>query len=166
MTEAFITTLRQFIARKEYPSLIWSDNSSNFIGAKSWVEVAAWVSCSSEYSRHHLSILFQFEHWVAFHTRTGLHFGGLWEAVDNVKSAKTHLKRVIGDTKLTFEEMVTLLTQIEPCLNSRPLVAINTDDDGTEAFTSGHSLIGQPLFSSGLHTLISYWIPPSAMATV
>lgn len=86
--------------------------------------------------------------------------------MDNVKSAKTHLKRVIGDTKLTFEEMVTLLTQIEPCLNSRPLVAINNDDDGTEALTSGHSLIGQPLFSSGLHTLISYWIPPSAMATV
>ena len=32
-TQAFITTLRRFIARRGYSSLIWSDHSSNFIGA-------------------------------------------------------------------------------------------------------------------------------------
>lgn len=30
------------------------------------------------------------------------HFGGLWEAA--VKSMKSHLKRVISETKLTFDD--------------------------------------------------------------
>ena len=55
------------------------------------------------------------------------HFGGLWEAA--VKSMKTHLKKVVGNVKLTNEEMSTLLVQIEACLNSRPLVSIPNDDD-------------------------------------
>ena len=35
-------------------------------------------------------------------------FGGLWEAA--VKSAKSHLRKVIGTTKLMFEELATILT--------------------------------------------------------
>ena len=51
-----------------------------------------------------------------------LHFGGLWEAA--VKSFKYHLWQVVGDVKLTYEELSTVLAQIEACLNSRPLVAV------------------------------------------
>ena len=32
-TEAFVAALRRFIAGRGKPSLIWSDNGSNFIGA-------------------------------------------------------------------------------------------------------------------------------------
>ena len=56
------------------------------------------------------------------------HFSGLWEST--VKSVKTHLQRIVGTVKLTFEEL-TILTQIEACLNSRPLVSIDSHtDDG------------------------------------
>lgn len=51
---------------------------------------------------------------------------------------KTHLKRVVGNAKLTFEELSTVLAQIESCLNSRPLVALPSDEDAIEALTLGH----------------------------
>ena len=34
------------------------------------------------------------------------HFGGLWEAA--VKSTKTHLRRVFGSVRLTYEELCTI----------------------------------------------------------
>ena len=71
------------------------------------------------------------------------HFGGLWESA--VKSVKTHLRRVLGESRLTFEEFSTVLTQVEACLNSRPLVPLSLDDDGIEALTPGHFLVGRPL---------------------
>ena len=67
------------------------------------------------------------------------HFGGLWEAA--VKSMKFHLKRVIANTKFTFKEFTTILTQVEACLNSRPLTPMSCDSHGVEALTPGRFLI-------------------------
>ena len=41
--------------------------------------------------------------------------------------------------------MSTLLTQVEARLNSRPLVPLPNDNDGIEASTPGHFLIGKTL---------------------
>ena len=72
------------------------------------------------------------------------HFGGLWEAA--VKSAKTHLRCIVGEVKLTYEELSTVFAQIEAYLNSRPLVPVNTpDEDGIQVLTSGLFLIRRPL---------------------
>ena len=61
---------------------------------------------------------------------------------------KTHLKRIIGDVKLTYEEFSALLTQIEACLNSRPLVPLPNDDDGIEALTPDHFIVGKTISNS------------------
>ena len=74
------------------------------------------------------------------------HFGGLWEAA--VKSAKHHLKRIIGQQRLTFEEFTTIATQVEACLNSRPLGAYSSHSpDGVSPITPGHFLIGRAIQS-------------------
>lgn len=61
-----------------------------------------------------------------------------------VKRFKIHLCKVVGGVKLNYK-MSTELTQIEVCLNSHPLTAVIQEDDGVEALTPGHSIIGRPL---------------------
>ncbi len=78
-------------------------------------------------------------------TGTSHHFGGLWEAA--VKSFKAHLRRVTTNVKLTYEEMTTVLNQIEACLNSRPLAPLTSNTEGMEILTPGHFLIGRPIMA-------------------
>ena len=77
------------------------------------------------------------------HSRKNTSLWGLWEAA--VKSLKTHLRKVIGETNLTFEELTTILAQIQACLNSQPLTLIPGEGDEVEPLTPGHFLVGQPL---------------------
>ena len=72
------------------------------------------------------------------------HFGGLWEAT--VKSMKLLLQKTLGGCKLHFDEMTTVLTEVEAMLNSRPLVPLDSvATDGIAPLTLGHFLIGAPL---------------------
>lgn len=52
---------------------------------------------------------------------------------------------MIGNQNLTFDEYGTLLTQVEACVNSRPITAITDDLNDLTALTPAHFLIGQEL---------------------
>ena len=144
-SDAFIACFRRFIARRGKPSLIWSDHGTNFVGAdrelQELVEFLELQKTNADISHFCSSqkIMWKF---IPEHAP---HFGGLWEAA--VKSLKKHLRCITTNVKFTFEEFSTLLTQIEACLNSRPLVPLPNDEDGVEALTPGHFLIGRPLES-------------------
>ena len=120
--EAFTAALRRFISRRGRPLVIWSDNGSNFVGAANDPK-ALFEFLSDPKVQQSLSEFCGSENvqWKFIPERAP-HFGGLWEAA--VKSMKKHLKKTIGDAKLTYEELVTVLAQIESCMNSRPLTPL------------------------------------------
>ena len=115
-TEAFIATLRRFIGRRGLPTLILSDHGTNFVGANREIK-HLFQFLKDEHSQITISnfCASQMIEW-RFIPERAPHFGGLWESA--VKSMKTHLRRVTSSVKLTFEEMTTILCQIEACLNS------------------------------------------------
>ena len=86
------------------------------------------------------------------------HFGGLWEAA--VKSAKRHLRRVIGDQVFTFSELTTLMCRIEACLNSRPLIALTDDPSDLEFLSPSHCLIQRSSFLVSEDDLTDANVPP------
>ena len=67
------------------------------------------------------------------------HYGGLWEA--GVKSTKNLLKKTMREHTLTFEELSTVLTEIEACLNSRPLGSLTSDPEDLQVLTPSHFFI-------------------------
>ena len=54
--------------------------------------------------------------------------GGFWERM--VQGVKKSLRKVIGRAYLNFEELRTLLVEVEALLNARPLTYVQEDDDG------------------------------------
>lgn len=139
-TEAFIATLRCFVARRGKPSKIYSDNGRNFVGAAAQLQTLLSSSkLKQELSSYTASIGIRWS-FIPPHSP---HMGGLWEA--GVKSMKFHLRRSLGENTLSQREANALLTQIEAVLNSRPLVAASDDHNDFEALTPGHFLIGRPL---------------------
>lgn len=59
-----------------------------------------------------------------------------------MKSVKHHLHRVVGEAILTYEEMNTLLIQIEAILNSRPITPCSEDPEGLNVLTPVRFLMG------------------------
>ncbi len=143
-SEAFLAALKRFVARRGCPTHLQSDNGSNFVGANNILkDIYALLSEKTTQTAITSFATSQRIEWH-FSPEKAPHFGGLWEAA--VKSAKFHLKRVVGEQRLTFEELTTVLCQVECCLNSRPLVPLQShSDDGIDVLTPGHFLIGRNL---------------------
>lgn len=148
-TEAFLAAFARFANRRGRVESIRSDNATNFEGASNEFEAIIaeqWQEAANDRTMRDDGIVWHFNPPYA------PHMGGIHEAA--VKSAKHHLRRVVGAQQLTFEEMATLLTHIEACLNSRPLVALTNEQSDALALTPAHFLIGEPLISPLMRNLI------------
>ncbi|GFQ81880.1 integrase catalytic domain-containing protein [Trichonephila clavata] len=75
----------------------------------------------------------------------GAWWGGFYERI--VRSVKTILRKVIGKSSLTSEELETVLCEIEAVLNSHPITYIDSDSTGNFPLTPSHFLLGRRLTS-------------------
>lgn len=134
-SKSFIAAFKRFTSRRGVCTDIYSDNGTNFVGANRELTTNFEEAIKQITSNVADSLAIQGTTWH-FIPASSPHFGGLWEA--GVKSFKHHLRRILNNTTLTYEEFYTLLTQIEASLNSRPLCPISSDPNDIDALTAGH----------------------------
>lgn len=142
--EQFLKAFKRFVSRRGIPSKMYSDNGTNFVKASKLLN-----DMFDQTIRQNLEENEQFVAWLNSNRIQwsnipphAPHFGG-WES--GVKLMKHHLKRILGDVRLTFEDFNTLIIEIEAIVNSRPLWAIPSKVDEFEALTPGHFLVFRAL---------------------
>ncbi|CAG9134906.1 unnamed protein product [Plutella xylostella] len=137
-SQGYMAMLNRLICRRGKPASITSDNAKCFIGT--FNELPKFLKQNSNNIINEAAkIQIEFK----FSPPYSPHFNGLAEA--SVKSVKHHLKRVLSMTHLDYEEMYTVMVQIEAILNSRPITPISSDPSDLVALTPAHFLIGRTL---------------------
>ncbi|XP_058817497.1 uncharacterized protein LOC131680803 [Topomyia yanbarensis] len=142
-TNSFLAALKRFVARRGKPELIECDNATNFKGAQRELNDLAQLFLSQQHQELITTNCTENGITFKFIPPRSPNFGGLWEAA--VKSLKKHLRSTVGNVVLYQDEFLTILTQIESCLNSRPLTQLSSDPNDLEVLTPGHFLVHRSL---------------------
>lgn len=124
--------------------MLYSDNGTNFVSAAELLR-----KDSLEFMKSLQPSVLQTQHYQdmewKFIPPGAPHMGGIWEA--GVKSFKIHLRKSVPKMTFTFEDLSTILTKIEGCLNSRPLTPDSDDPNDICPLTPRHFLIVTPLLA-------------------
>lgn len=154
LTEAtFLQAFRRFCSRRSLPRLMVSDNGTTFHAAANQIRKLA----SSEFLHNHLGK--KGTEWTFIPNRAPW-FGGWWERL--IGLTKTTLKKVLGRTCISINELQTVITEIEATINDRPLTYVSSNSDDPEPLTPAHLLHGRTI------TRLPYQYPdikPIPMAT-
>lgn len=155
-TENFLLALKRFIARQGLCKIIYSDNAKTFKRADQDLR-ELWKSLKGSELTEFFS-----DRGVTwkFIAERAAWWGGFWERL--VRSVKTCLRKILGKASLSFEELTTILTEVEAVLNSRPLSYVHEDASEPQPLTPAHFLVGKRLTSLPPKTLL----PPSQITTV
>ena len=126
----FLRGFKRFISRRGVPKLIIHDNFKTF---KS-LDVKRFML----YHGIEQTFILPLSPW----------WGGFYERL--VRTVKSSLKKILGKSFATFEELQTILCAVEAVIISRPLVYLSSDDID-EAITPYHLIHGRTLVN---HTRI------------
>ena len=132
-TAAFIRCLRRYIARRGTPASITSDNAKTFKAADKDLK---------ELFKHHNVQDFAANKAIQwnFILEKAPWWGGYYERM--VKLVKRSLRKVLGNARLTYEDLLTVVTEVEGVLNSRPITYVYAEDT-EEPLTPSHLVIGK-----------------------
>uniref|UniRef100_A0A1I7X086 Integrase catalytic domain-containing protein n=1 Tax=Heterorhabditis bacteriophora TaxID=37862 RepID=A0A1I7X086_HETBA len=115
-TQSFINALRRFIARRGVPSTITSDNAHTFtLGDQILANLTKHFDREPEVDR------LMSKHGITWHYNIPYSpwQGGFYERL--IKIVKHSLYKTLGKKVVNLDNLSTLLTETEACLNTRPL---------------------------------------------
>ena len=137
---AFLRAFKRFVARRGAPVTIYSDNGRTFRGASE--DVKAFVSFLCQ-NFSHPGVDWKFNGELA------PWWGGFWERL--VRSVKETLRKALGRNVFGYDELVTVFTEVEAVVNSRPLGYLYMDDPSEcLPLTPSHLVNGRSLLGSAV----------------
>ena len=117
--------IERFISRRGPPSIIWSDNGTNFVGAGKEV-----LPCIKNWNAEApLSLVHKSIKWK-YNPPSAQHQSEAWERM--VRSCKRVFYAILGSRKLTNEILSTTMCLAEGSLSARPLTHVSDDPDSLE----------------------------------
>ncbi len=139
----FLRSFKRFSSRRGLPALMLSDNGKAFEAA---AKVIKSVVASPEVQKYFDGLGIEWR----FNVPKTPWWGGVFERL--VRSTKRCLRKALGQAKLSHDELLTAIVEIEMVLNSRPLTYISSDDL-EEPLTLSHLLCGRRLMNLPDHLL-------------
>ncbi|GFX65966.1 integrase catalytic domain-containing protein [Trichonephila clavipes] len=118
-TTDFIQAMRRFIARRGRISVMYSHNGTNFTGLNNALRQLDWTTIESEFRVHEIR-------WK-FNPPSSPWWGGFWERLIGI--LKDLLRKNLGRSCLSYEELQTLVCECESVMNSRPLTYISEEQE-------------------------------------
>ena len=117
--DSFLQCFKCFTATRGIPHKMISDNGKTF---KAVVKGISTMLSSSVVQGYSANTGVQ---W-SFNLEKAPWWGGLFERL--IKSTKRCLRKTNGQARITYDELVTAVAEIELILNSRPLCYVSTED--------------------------------------
>ena len=131
-----ILALQRLAARRGSPSVIYSDNGTNFRGT--CTELKSEIQRINTDKQREYALRNGMK-WI-FNPPDAPHMGGAWERL--IRSIKVALRATLNEQAPSEETLYTLLTEAEHSVNSRPLTHVSLDPRDDQALTPNHFLIG------------------------
>lgn len=115
--ERFLQALRRFISRRGRPSVIYSNNGTNFVGADNLFRKIDWLVITNAATVQRIE-------WK-FIPPSSPWWGGWWERLIGV--LKRILRKVLGRSSLDCDSLLSVLCDCENTMNNRPLTYLSED---------------------------------------
>ena len=136
-TSTFLRCLKRFSARRGLPVKFISDNGKTFKAASKYLKSVFKDGTVKEYLENVGTS------WK-FNVERAPWWGGAFERL--VRSTKRCLRKFVGRAQLSFDELVTVLAEIEAVINSRPLTYVSAGDI-EEPLTPSHLIVGRRILN-------------------
>ncbi len=134
-TETFLFCFRRFTSRRGIPGIIVTDNAKTF---KAFSRELRQIIKSSNVQAYLADKRITWQ----FNLSKAPWWGGFYERL--IKSVKLCLKKCVGKAMLSYDELQTVIVEIEGVLNSRPLT-YQYSEGIEEPLTPSHLIIGRRL---------------------